>query len=205
VEIRSLVVGPFQENCYILTDGNADGVVIDPGADAQRIIQVLGQDNISSILLSHAHIDHIGAVAAVQKHTGARIGLSDKETGLLKGAAVQASLFGLPAPESFKIDFFLSDHLEIPLGRNHITVLATPGHSPGGVSFLVAGRVFVGDALFYDSIGRTDLPGGSSDQLLRSIRDKLLSLEDDTIVCPGHGRETTIGREKRHNPFLLHF
>jgi glyoxylase-like metal-dependent hydrolase (beta-lactamase superfamily II) len=202
VEIQRVVVGPFQENCYILTVGDEDGIVIDPGDEAEKIMEAIGTCKISSILLTHAHVDHIGAVAAIQRQTGAAIGMSDREVPLLKGAATQAAIFGLPAPPPFKIDFFVQDNQLISLGESQVTAFATPGHSPGGVSYYVQGRLFAGDVLFYNSIGRTDLPAASSSQLLASIRNTLLILADETIVYPGHGPETTIGREKKYNPFF---
>jgi hydroxyacylglutathione hydrolase len=202
MELKIVVVGPFQVNCYVLTVGDQDGIVIDPGDEAEKIMDVIGTCKISTILLTHAHIDHIGAVAAVQKQTGAAIGISDKEVPLLKGAAMQAAMFGLPAPQPFKIDLFVQDDQVFRLGESEMTAIATPGHSPGGVSYFMQDRLFCGDVLFYNSIGRTDLPAGSSSQLLTSIREKLLVLADDTLVYPGHGLHTTIGREKKNNPFL---
>jgi hydroxyacylglutathione hydrolase len=203
LQIKCVVVGSFQENCYILTSGKEDGVIIDPGEEAEKIITAIGDCKISSILLTHAHIDHIGAVADVQKHTGARIGLSDKEIPLLKGAAAQAAMFGLLAPKPFKIDFFVKDDQVIHLGESLVTAFATPGHSPGGVSYYIQGRLFAGDVLFYNSIGRTDLPAASAAQLLSSIHNKLWILPDETLVYPGHGESTSIGREKKFNPFVI--
>lgn len=204
--IDAIVVGPIQVNCYLIAcDDTRDAVVIDPGDDASRILQRITAQKLTlrRILLTHGHFDHFGAAAELKAATGAAICAHHADLSLIVDAPAHAALFGLPAPKPFEIDRFVAEGDEITWGRLCAQVLETPGHSPGSVSFLLDKEVFVGDVLFSRSIGRTDLFGGSYEQLLRSIRDKLLVLDDDVRVHSGHGPPTTIGRERKYNPFLI--
>jgi glyoxylase-like metal-dependent hydrolase (beta-lactamase superfamily II) len=203
--LEKVVVSPFQTNCYILgCEDSRLGVVVDPGDDPSVILETVKRTGlkITHILLTHAHIDHVGAAPAVSAKTGAEVYLHREELPVLRGLRVQAAMFGLPTPERVQGRRYLEDGDGLSLGEIDLVVIFTPGHSPGGICFRGDGFVFVGDTLFQESIGRTDLPGGSLDQLLNSIRSRLLTLSDDTAVYPGHGPQTTIGNEKQFNPFL---
>ena len=156
-----------------------------------------------AILHTYAHFDHVGATGELQKVTGAPVYLHEGDLPLLQALGMQARMFGVAEPEAVEVDRFLADEQTVRVGELSAAVLHTPGHTPGSLSFLVAGGPVVsGDTLFAGSIGRSDLWGGDHDALLRSIRDRLLCLDDDTQVVPGHGPITTIGQEKRWNPFL---
>lgn len=204
--IESLEVGVFAENCYIVgcSDTGA-GVVIDPGDELDRIldkIQELGL-LIRFILLTHGHLDHVMQVPKLKEKTGAPVLMHAEDEFLLDNLPQQAAAFGLVANEIPKVDKYLKEGDTVEFGNVSFSVLHTPGHSPGSISFVTKGVAFVGDALFAGSVGRTDLPGGSYDVLIRSIRSKLLSLEEATLAYPGHGPVTTIGRERETNPFLI--
>lgn len=204
--VRRLVVGPFESNCYILgSEATKEGMVIDPGADAKHIlgeIKSLGLD-MKLIVLTHAHIDHAGALKEVKEATGAGVAVHVDDAKSLRrlGHSLSAPfrLF-YPAPPS--PDRLLNEGDSIDISDLHFTVLHTPGHTPGGICLLGEGVVFTGDTLFHQSIGRTDLPGGSHGHLMNVINSKLMALPDNTVVYPGHGSETTIGDERQKNPFL---
>ncbi|RME43408.1 MAG: MBL fold metallo-hydrolase [Caldilineae bacterium] len=204
--IEQLVVSPFQANCYLIgCEETRAGAIVDPGDEAPRILRAverLGLD-IRHVLLTHAHIDHIGAAAEVARATGAPLALHRNDLPLLK-AGGGGLLFGLPAPPYKEPDVWLEEGDEIEVGNYTLRVLFTPGHSPGHVTFYApqAGALFDGDVLFAGSIGRTDLPGGSFETLMDSIAHKLMPLPDETVVYSGHGPATTIGRERVSNPFL---
>ena len=189
--LRKLAVGPYQSNCYILGHENAhQGVVIDPGDEVMRIVKEISRHNltIKNILITHGHIDHVGAAAELKDITGARVWIHPlDEPGL-----------------GFKADGRLTEGLILPMGRFSLKVIHTPGHSPGGVCLHAPGAVFTGDTLFAGSVGRTDFPGGSHRQLIQGVLQKIFPLGDDLRVYPGHGPRTTIGRERRHNPFFRH-
>ena len=203
--IRRLTVGPVEANCYIISDDvNGKAVVIDPGGDGERILAELGSLNLSveAIVNTHGHFDHIGANGLIVERTGAPLMIHEAGLSFLRSASENAAFYGLkiaPSPEPSRL---LKDGDRIRAGEIDLTVLHTPGHSPGGISILADGCVFTGDTLFAGSVGRTDLPGGDMDTLMRSIREKILVCDEETIVYPGHGPPTTIGREKRSNPFL---
>ena len=209
--IIPLVLGPLESNCYVVAAREAGpGAVIDPADDAPAIVDAAGKSRIriAQILLTHGHFDHILGLAEFRRLTGAPVSAHPLEAPLLASASgCGAELFGL-SYEPVEVDQTLTDGQTVRIGDLEIEVLHTPGHTPGSLSFYVKDAwnqdpaVFCGDALFSGSIGRTDLPGGSPGALMRSIREKLLALPEATRVFPGHGPQTSIGREARHNPFL---
>jgi hydroxyacylglutathione hydrolase len=203
VIFRRLVVGPFASNCYIVgSESSKEGMIIDPGADAGKIlagVRDLGLD-IKTILITHGHIDHVSALKEVKEATGAETLIHADDARALQDGR-QAMMLGASYPVS-PPDRLLKDGDSVDVGELHFTVLHTPGHSPGGICLAGEGVVFSGDTLFNFGIGRYDFPGSSGTQLMESIRTKLMTLPDDTAVYPGHGPDTTIGTERRGNPFL---
>ena len=204
--LECLAIPPFESNCWILGCSETHAaVVIDPGDEA-RILQTLQEHKLTLkyLIHTHGHLDHVSATAAVQQETGAPVLIHEADQIFLDNLELQGTMFGLAAPALPTVDEYISEGDGIDWGQYTLSVIETPGHSPGGVCLNLEGEkiLFAGDTLFQDSIGRTDLWGGDYEQLLDSIRDKLWLLDDDTIVCPGHGPRTTIGREKRENPFL---
>ena len=201
---KRLVVGPFASNCYIIgSESNKEGVIIDPGADAEEIlknVKDLGLDT-KFIVLTHGHIDHIGALKEVKDATGAEAAIHTDDAKSLNDHSL-GRVFGLSYPPPPAPDRLLKGGDSIDIGDLHLLVLHTPGHSPGGICLLGEGVVFSGDTLFNFGIGRYDFPGGSYSQLMNSIHTKLMILADNTIVYPGHGPDTTIGTERQGNPFL---
>lgn len=202
--LQRLEVGPIEANCYIVGDeATHEGMIIDPGADAGRImkkVKELGLD-IKIIALTHTHPDHVGAVKAVKEATKAEIAVHSDDAHALQGASAASGIPGFsvdPAPP----DRLLKGGDNLKVGGLSFLVLHTPGHSRGGICLFGQGVVFSGDTLFAGSIGRSDFPGGNYQQLLTSIHTKLMVLPDATPVYPGHGPDTTIGEEKRNNPFL---
>lgn len=206
--LKALVVGPFASNCFIVgSEKTKEGMVIDPGADAPDIldtIQGLGL-SIKLIVVTHNHIDHVGALRGVKDATGAEYAVHEADAREAKPAKfdrMMGRMLGSPQEASPKPDRLLKDGDIIRLGDLKFEILYTPGHTPGGISLSGEGVVFSGDTLFNSGIGRTDLAGGDYAQLMNSIKSKLMVLPDSTIVYPGHGPETTIGAEKKWNPFL---
>ncbi|MGI8541788.1 MAG: MBL fold metallo-hydrolase [Rubrobacteraceae bacterium] len=203
-----LTVGPFQENCYVVGDeGSGVGALIDPGDEAARISMAVEQTglDISKIILTHAHIDHVGAVVELVNEYSCPVLAHEESVPMLGALPTQAVMMGIKFGEIPKIDTFIEDEEVIEIGGGlRLRSLYTPGHSPGHLAFYVEseGVVLAGDALFAGSVGRVGLPGGDGPTLLRSIEERLLTLPDDTIVHPGHGPETTVGRERETNPFL---
>ena len=208
-DLRILVetVGPFAENAYFLVDPESrEAAAIDPGDEPERLLEIVRAERLDVrwILGTHCHIDHVGAVAALKEATGAPYHIHPADRFLLDGVPEQAALFGLLPPPIPEVDGYVEEGSLFHLGPSRIPIrtVETPGHSPGSVSFLVGDAIFSGDALFHGGIGRWDLPGGSLPTLLESIREKLLALPDATRVYPGHGGATTIGTERRTNPYL---
>jgi glyoxylase-like metal-dependent hydrolase (beta-lactamase superfamily II) len=202
-----LPVGPLQCNCSVFGDEQThQAMVIDPGDEISRILEILALHSlkVTAIVITHAHIDHIGGAQKLKQATGAPVYMNLNDAELQKMLPVQATWLGMPQPEQVAIDVPAKDGDRILVGATEFHVLHTPGHTQGSISLYAPAerKLIAGDTLFRDSIGRTDLPGGDGRQILRSIHDKLMPLPDDTIVFPGHGDATTIGREKQLNPFL---
>ena len=192
-------------NCYILgCEATREAVVIDPGDEADRILMTLAELKlkVKAIIDTHGQFDHVGANIRMMEATGAELLIHADDQPMLGELARSAAGFGLRAENSPAPDRNLSDGDTVSFGSHTLTVIHTPGHSRGGICLLGDGVVFVGDTLFAGSIGRTDFPGGSYDTLISSIKEKLLCLDDSVVVYPGHGPETTIGQERRLNPFL---
>jgi glyoxylase-like metal-dependent hydrolase (beta-lactamase superfamily II) len=203
--LMRLVVGPLQVNCYILADEKTkEAVVIDPGDDADDILRLIREKGLTVkyIVNTHAHFDHVGANRQVKEATGAELLLHEKDAVVLKSSTTQAAVFNMKTTASPSADRFIQHGDVISAGEIALKVLHTPGHSPGGISLAEQSIVFTGDALFAGSIGRADLPGGDLMTLIGAIKAHLLTLPDETRVFPGHGPDTTIGDEKRDNPFL---
>ena len=201
-------VGPLQCNCSVLGDeATREGMVIDPGDDIEEILALVHKHNlqIKQIVITHAHIDHVGGAMKLRAATGAPILLNQNDYALLRMLDVQAAWVGVPAPGKVEIDQSLGSSDKIKAGSLSATVLHTPGHTEGSVClyFPAEKKLIAGDTLFAGSIGRTDLPGGSFDKIIRSLHGTLLKLPDDTLVVPGHGPLTTIGEERESNPFLV--
>ncbi|MCK5162716.1 MAG: MBL fold metallo-hydrolase [Desulfobacula sp.] len=203
--IKKLEVGPIMANCFILgCESTKQAVVIDPGDDADRILMELAKSElkVKYLINTHGHFDHVSANKRMKEATGAQIAIHPEDEPMLHELSQSALMFGLSAENSPPADILLKDGDEVTFGEITLKVIHTPGHSKGGISLYTKGHLFSGDTLFAGSIGRTDLAGGDYDTLISSIKEKLLGFDDDTIVYTGHGPETTIGNEKRMNPFL---
>ena len=195
-------------NCSILGDESTrEAIVVDPGDDIEQILRTLQRHNLLTkyIIATHAHIDHVGGIERLKQATGAPVLMHERDLPLYDNIALQADWLGVPPPGITDVDQFLKDGDSLRCGALSLEVLHTPGHSPGSLSLHLPGenqRILSGDTLFQGGIGRTDLWGGSMDDILRSIRNRLLTFPDQTPVFPGHGAPTTIGEEREHNPFL---
>lgn len=203
--VKSMVVGMIAANCYILgCPESKEGIVIDPGASAGKIKEEIDKQKlkITAIVNTHGHYDHIGANSGLKEATGAPIILCEKDLGIYKkpGAALSIILKNQPLP-----DKYISHGDNISFGSYTLKVLETPGHTPGGISLAWEGSspaVFTGDTLFNYSIGRTDLAGGSYEEIIKSIKEQIMVFPDETVVYPGHGPASTVGHERNLNPFL---
>lgn len=201
--IKTIVVSPFMTNCYFVgCEKTKKGAIIDPGDEGERIHVLYDGYTITHILLTHGHIDHVAAAPDMKEKTGAPVYLHRSDNPLLANLQQQALMFGMGVVKRVTPDHALQEGEELKVGEIALRVLYTPGHSLGSVSFHSPGGVFSGDALFAGSIGRTDLPGGSYETLIQSIKEKLFPLGDETVVYSGHGPKTTIGEERLYNPFL---
>ena len=205
--IETIVVGPLGVNCFILGDKQSnEGVVVDPGADCEVILAAVARFGlkVKYLINTHAHFDHVGCNRRVLEATGAEFLIHELELELLSQASRSAQKYGIVAEDSPAPSRYLTDGMRLDFGRRSIEVLHTPGHTQGGCSLLLRneGLVITGDTLFAESVGRTDLPGGSHEQLIASIKAKLMPLPDETVVWPGHGPSSTIGHERRMNPYI---
>ncbi len=202
--IEKMAVGPIMANCFVIgCDETREGAVIDPGADADRIMAVVTASalNITRIINTHGHFDHVGANREIKAITDAELIIHPLDAPMLGQLDQMARAFGMSVENSPPPDRTVEEGDQIQVGQLTLSVLHTPGHTPGGISLHMDGHVFVGDTLFQGSIGRTDFPGGDFDTIIRSIREKLFPLGDQVVVYTGHGPETAIGTEKQFNPF----
>lgn len=202
MQIKIIKTGIYQANCYFLIDEKSgEGAIIDPGDDAQRIISELKvlSVNIKYIILTHGHMDHTGAINEIRKIVKAPVYINKQDEDMTQKGI---SLFPCFSDSGYDDNIYIKDGDILKLGENEIKCIETPGHSPGGMSFYISNMVFTGDTLFNGSIGRTDFPGGNNETLIKSIKTKLMILDEDTIVYPGHGEKTSIGYEKSHNYYL---
>jgi glyoxylase-like metal-dependent hydrolase (beta-lactamase superfamily II) len=204
MKIEMIVTGPIQENCYIAMDeATQQAVVIDPGEDAPVIIETITRMGAQpiAIITTHCHFDHVGAVNAIRKQYNIPFYIHPADEQVLRNASNSAARFGLPMDQP-QLDQFIHEGETFKVGASTLAVRFTPGHCPGHITLVGDGFAFVGDVLFAGSVGRTDIPGANWNILEQSIQTQLLTLPDETVVLPGHGPATTIGRERRTNPFL---
>ncbi|MCI6880235.1 MAG: MBL fold metallo-hydrolase [Clostridiaceae bacterium] len=207
VRVSSVTVGQLAVNCwFLINEDTKEALVFDPGDQADKIVQYASEQGvkITAALLTHGHIDHMGGADALRNLTGAKVYALREEEDLLLDAKQNLSVYIARKVVTFAPDEFVHDGQELELAGVKLKVFHTPGHTPGGASYYCAeaGCVFSGDTLFQGSVGRTDFPGGSMLAIVRSVKEKLFLLPDDTRVCPGHGDETSIGYEKKYNPFV---
>jgi hydroxyacylglutathione hydrolase len=203
--LKTLIVGELETNCYILGDESSkEGIVIDPGGDFKLIEKALKELNldVKYIVLTHGHSDHIGVLSELKKYTGAQILIHKEDAEMLANPEKNLSVFSYNPFSAPGADRLLKDKDKIRIGQKELEVLHTPGHTEGSILLLIDKIIFSGDLIFYGSVDRTDLPGGSNQKLFRSIQDKILDKTDDTVIYPGHGPATTVGEERRNNPFL---
>ncbi len=203
-----LPVGPLRCNCSIFGDETTrEAIVVDPGDDLSEIHGILDrhQLRVTAIVVTHAHIDHVGGAEQLRAKTGAPVYMNENDRFLTSNLAMQAAWLGIATPKDPGIDVAAKDGGVVALAQTTFHILHTPGHTPGSISLWIPSekKLVAGDTLFRDSIGRTDLPGGNFHQEISSIREKLFPLPDESVVIPGHGDNTTIGREKEFNPFLV--
>jgi len=202
-----LPVGMLACNCSVFGDEQSrEAIVVDPGDDIEEVLEIVRRHGlrVKAIVITHAHIDHIGGAQKLKLATGAPVYMNRNDTALQKMMDMQARWLGVPAPPAVAIDVPAKEGDRLLVGATEFHVLDTPGHTPGSISLWIPSenKLVAGDTLFRESIGRTDLPGGDWRQIQQSIRTKLLPLPDDAVVIPGHGENTTIGWEKRFNSFL---
>lgn len=207
IQIQQFPLGPMQTNCYLLgCEQTMQAAIIDPSWDGRNIFAAAddGGWDITHILLTHSHFDHVGGLGQLKEETNAPIYMHPDAVEMLRNAGMSAAMFGLKIPSVPPPDVMIAEGDTIEVGKLQIKVLFTPGHAPGHVSFYLPDYhvLFDGDVLFQQSIGRTDLPGGDHATLMKTIREKFLTLPDETHVLSGHGSPTTIGEERMHNPFL---
>jgi hydroxyacylglutathione hydrolase len=203
-----LPVGALQCNCSIVGDESTrEAMVIDPGDDIEDVLAIVRKHNlqIKHIVITHAHIDHVGGAMKLKTATGAPILLNQNDYALLKMLDIQAAWIGVPTPGKVEIDRSITTGDTIAAGSRSAQILHTPGHTEGSIClyFPAEQKLIAGDTLFAGSIGRTDLPGGDTQKIMRSLHNTVLSLPDETVVIPGHGQLTTIGEERESNPFLI--
>lgn len=202
MEILSFVTTPFAENSFVIKDGD-EALVIDPGEATPELMDAIRDSKVKTVVNTHAHVDHVGGNKAVLEATGAELVCHREAEPMLEHAAEQGQMLGLNVEPSPKPDRYLDEGDTVTVGNVSMKVVYVPGHAPGHIALIGDGFVIGGDVLFAGSIGRVDLPGGDFEVLMNSIREKFLNLPDDTVVYSGHGPTTTIGNEKRMNPFIL--
>ena len=204
--IKTIVVGPLQVNCYLVTcEKTRETAVIDPGDDVEEILAALKEARLKAVCIinTHEHFDHVGGNKRLQEATGAPILAHPSSALEITQVSSQALFWGMQAEDSPPVDRMLNEGDVVAIGTTvQLKVLSTPGHSPGSISLLGEGCVFVGDLLFAGSIGRTDFPGGDFGTLVKMVRDKIFPLGDDFVIYSGHGPATTVGRERANNPFF---
>jgi hydroxyacylglutathione hydrolase len=203
-----LPVGPLQCNCSVIGDETTrEAMVIDPGDDIEGVLALIEKHNlkVKQIVVTHAHIDHVGGARKLRAATGAPILLNQNDSALLKMLDVQAAWIGMKNPGQVEVDHSIGQSDTLRAGSLTADVIHTPGHTEGSIClyFPAESKLIAGDTLFAGSIGRTDLPGGSMDKIIQSLHEKVMALPDDTLVVPGHGPLTTIGEERESNPFLV--
>ena len=203
--IKRLVVGSLSANCYIVANVDTlEGMVIDPGGHPEMILATVTDSkfDIQTIVLTHGHSDHIAALFDIQDRTGANVAIHTEDADFLEGRGAYSSMFGISYKTPEIPDRLLHEGDIIELGSTRFSVVHTPGHTPGSICLLSEDRVFTGDTLFYRGIGTTLMPGSSRRQLINSIQTRLMVLPDEFKIYPGHGRETTIGAERKSNPYI---
>ncbi len=205
MDIICMATGPMANNCILLVDQQSQqAAVVDPGLGSEQILKdFTHRASITMILLTHGHFDHVAELSKFKSCTNANIGIHRADEELMLSAPEYASEFGFSVPPSPTPDFYLDPEEPLYLGSSIVHIRHTPGHTPGSVALIASGTAIVGDTLFAGSVGRTDLPGGSYEELMRSIHDQLLTLPDETSIITGHGPSTSIGLERRTNPFIL--
>ncbi|MEX2109443.1 MAG: MBL fold metallo-hydrolase [Gemmatimonadaceae bacterium] len=204
MNVETFTVGAFQENCYLIVDDRSHkAVIVDPGGEGDRLVDAVEScgAELEAIWITHAHVDHVGAIASIKRKWNVPVYLHPADRRLYEAAARQAEVYGVPFEEPPPPDREFSDGQHLELGGSEFTVMHAPGHAPGHVVIHGEGMALVGDCLFAGSIGRTDLPFSNPPQLAESLK-KIAGLPPETIVYPGHGMETTIAEERRSNPFL---
>ncbi|HEY1952544.1 MAG TPA: MBL fold metallo-hydrolase [Gemmatimonadaceae bacterium] len=204
MNIETITVGAFQENCYLVVDEQANrAVIVDPGGEGERVVEAIENSGaeLEAIWITHAHVDHVGAIAAVKRKWDVPVYLHPADRRLYEAASRQAEVYGIPFEEPPPPDRDFSDGQQLTVGASELMVMHAPGHAPGHVVIHGEGIALVGDCLFAGSIGRTDLPFSNPPQLAATL-EKIAALPPDTVVYPGHGVETTIAEERRTNPFL---
>lgn len=204
---ETVVVGQMGVNCFILgCEETKEGIVVDPGADADRVLASVKKSGLSIkyVINTHGHFDHVGGNRRLLEATGAKLLIHEADVYFLSRAAEVAAAYGLTTEDSPKPDALLEDGMVVKFGSHQLKVLHTPGHTPGGCCLYLEreGKVITGDTLFADGVGRTDFPGCSHEALIEGIRNKLFTLPDPTLVYPGHGPSSAIGHEKLHNPYV---
>ncbi len=204
MNVETFTVGAFQENCYLVIDDRSRrAVIVDPGGEGERLVEAVEScgAELEAIWITHAHVDHVGAIASIKRKWDVPVYLHPADRRLYEAAARQAEVYGVPFEEPPPPDREFSDGQHLELGGAGFTVMHAPGHAPGHVVIHGQGMALVGDCLFAGSIGRTDLPFSNPPQLAESLK-KIADLPPETVVYPGHGMETTIAEERRSNPFL---
>ncbi len=205
MKVESVVVGPYVMNCHIAAcEKTNEAVIIDPGAEPEAIAARVDAMGVKPVAITntHGHPDHIGAVEAIKEMYDIPFHINSNEQVILDAASQIAGSFGVPFQHNLVVEGHLEDEGVFEFGEVVMRVIHTPGHTPGGVSLLAEDHLFVGDTLFYGGIGRTDLLGGSYEELIHSIKERLFTLDEETTVYSGHGPTTTIGKEKKYNPFV---